>query len=194
MTHPIHQFFAKPDSIDLPALRAYLDGLDHNARVEAVHHLGGKEQARLFEAAQGFKPLTLDDFVPPGTAPLTEVIHYGRNTLPAFNNFQKRFARPENKSDELWGYNEGSTRWLVGPGYFVTRQSNPQEVVIDYYHVPSGKVATWPEIKPNESGLSRLVYAKMHDFMRGVSEQVTIGRANKKGKDMDAWFVLCRDR
>jgi hypothetical protein len=193
MSHPILQFFAKPDSIDLPALRAYLDGLEHAARVEACQQLRGKEQARLFEAAKGFKPLTLEDFVPSGVAPLTEVIHHGRNTLPAFNFFQKRFARPEGKADELWGYNEGSTRWLVGPGYFITRQSGPQEVVVDYYHVPPGKVATWPEVKPNESGLSHLVYAKMQDFMRGVSEHVSIGRANKKGKDIDAWFVLCRD-
>jgi hypothetical protein len=194
MSHPIKEFFAKPDSIDLPALRAYLDGLDHAARIEAITHLGGKEQARLFEAAQGFKPVTLEDFVPDGTAPLTEVIHYGRNTLPAFNNFQKRFARPESKIDELWGYNEGSTRWMVGPGYFVTRQSSPQEVVIDYCLLPNGKVSTWPEIKPNESGLSRLVYATMQDYMRGVSSHITVGRASKKGKNMDAWFVLCRDR
>jgi len=193
MSHPILQFFAKPDSIDLPALRAYLDGLDHAARLEAIKHLGGREQSRLFEAAKGFKPITLEDFVPPGTAPLTEVIHHGRNTLPAFSNFQKRFARPTEKTDELWGYNEGSTRWLVGPGYFTTKPSAPGEVVIDYYQVPPGKVATWPEIKPNEAGLSRLVYAKMHDYMRGVSTHVTIGRANKKGKDMDAWFVLCRE-
>lgn len=194
MAHPILQYFAKPDAVDLEGLRAYLDGLDHNARVEACRQLGGREQARLFEAAQGFKPLTLDDFVPPGTDPLVEVIHYGRNTLPAFNNFQKRFCRPENKQGELWGYNEQSMKWAVGPGYFITRQSDPQEVVIDYIDVPPGKVGTWPEIKPNSAGLSRLVYDQMQDYMRGVSSHVTIGRASKKGKNMDAWFVLTRDR
>lgn len=194
MRHPIDQFFTKPDSVDLDGLRAYLDGLDHQGRLAATRQLGGRQQARLFEAAQGFKPLTLDDFVPAGVGTLTEVIHDGRNTLPAFNYFQKRFCRPEGKTDELWGYNEGSTRWMVGPGYFVTRQSDPQEVVIDYYQVPPGKVATWPEIKPNSAGLSRLVYDKMQDFMRGVSQHVSIGRAAKKGKNMDAWFVLARDR
>ena len=35
---------------------------------------------------------------------------------------------------------------------------------------------------------------KMQDFMRGVSSHVSIGRAQKKGKNMDAWFVLSRDR
>lgn len=193
MRHPILQFFAKPDSVDLEGLRAYLDGLDHPARLEATRQLGGREQARLFEAAKDFKVVTLEDFVPTGTAAMTEVIHHGRNTLPAFNFFQKRFCRPEGKNDELWGYNEQSMKWAVGPGYFVTRQSNPKEVVIDYYQVPPGKVSSWPDIKQNSSGLSRLVYDKMQDFMRGVSEHVTIGRAVKKGKDMDAWFVLCRE-
>lgn len=193
MSHPILQFFAKPDTVDLEGLRAYLDGLDHPARLEATRKLGGREQARLFEAAKGFRPITLDDFVPKDTAPLSEVIHWGRNTLPAFNFFQKRFCRPEGKDDELWGYNEQSMKWAVGPGYFVTRQSSPEEVVIDYYEVPPGKVPSWPDIKQNSSGLSRLVYDKMQDFMRGVSKHVSIGRAAKKGKDMDAWFVLTRE-
>jgi hypothetical protein len=30
------------------------------------------------------------------------------------------------------------------------------------------------------------------DFMRGVSQHVTIGRATREGKPMDNWFVLCR--
>jgi hypothetical protein len=194
MSHPILQFFSKPDVIDLAGLRAYLDGLDHAGRLDAIAQLGGREQSRLFEAAQGFKPLTLDDFVPPGTGELVEVIHYGRNTLPAFNNFQKRFTKPAGKTDELWGYNEQSMKWAVGPGYFITRQSDPQEVVIDYREVPPGKIESWPGIKPNSAGLSRLVYDHMQDYMRGVSNHVSIGRASKKGKTMDAWFVLCRDR
>jgi hypothetical protein len=194
MAHKIFEFFAKPDAVDIDGLRTYLDSLDHESRLEATRQLGGREQARLFEAVQGFKPLTLDDFVPPSTDHLVEVIHYGRNTLPAFNYFQKRFCRPKDKQDELWGYNEQSMKWAVGPGYFITRQSDPQEVVIDYYDVPPGKVETWPQIKKNSAGLSKLVYDKMQDFMRGVSNHVTIGRAHKKGKKMDAWFILTRDR
>ena len=194
MSHPVLKFFAKPDTVDIEGVRTYLDGLDHTTRLDATRHLGGKEQARLFEAAQGFRPVTLEHFVPSDSATMTEVIHNGRNTLPAFNFFQKRFCRPEGKADELWGYNEQSMKWAVGPGYFVTRQSNAQEVVIDYYQVPPGKIGSWPAIKANSSGLSALVYGNMQDFMRGVSAHVTIGRAVKKGKNMDAWFVLARDR
>lgn len=194
MSHPILQFFTKPDSVDLEGLRSYLDGLDHEGRKTATRHLAKREQARLFEAAQGFRPITLEDFVPKDVPVMTEVIHDGRNTLLAFNNFQKRFARPEGKSDELWGYNEGNTRWIVGPGYFVTRVSGPGEVVIDYYQIPPGKVSTWPEIQPNGRLFSRFVYYNMQDFMRGVSQHVTIGRAARNGKNMDAWFVLARDR
>ncbi len=197
MSHPILQFFTKPDAVDVAGLRTYLDGLDAATRLEATRQLRKKEQARLFEAVKGAKPITLDNFVPSGVGTMKEVIHDGRNTLPAFNYFQKRFVRPpadSGKTDELWGYNEGSTRWLVGPGYFLTHVSGPGEVVIDYYDTPPGKPEAWPSIKPNSSGLSRLVYYRMHDYMRGVSEHVTIGRANRHGKDMDAWFVLCRDR
>ena len=194
MSHPILQFFTKPDAIDLEGLRGYLDGLDPAGRIDATRALKGREQARLFEAAQGFRPITLDHFVPADVPVLTQVIHDGRNTLPAFNFFQKRFARPEGKTDELWGYNEGSTRWLVGPGYFVTRVSGPGEVVIDYYQVPTGTVPGWPEIQPNGRLLSRFVYHNMQDFMRGVSTHVSIGRAARNGQNMDAWFVLARDR
>lgn len=190
--HAIQQFFAKPDSIDLQGLAAYLDGLDHAARVEATQQLGGKQQARLFEAAKGFRAITLDDFVPKAVAPMQEVIHHGRNTLLAFNYFQKRFCRPEGKDAELWGYNEQSMKWAVGPGYFVTKVSGPGEVVIDYYEIPPGKPDSWPQILPNSARLGRFVYHHMQDFMRGVSKNVTIGRAARNGKDMDAWFVLCR--
>lgn len=194
MTHPIHEFFAKPDAVDIQGLRTFLDGLAIPARLEAVRQLGKKPQARLFEAVQGFKPITLDDFVPKSVPDMTEVIHDGRNTLLAFNHFQKRFARPVGKTEELWGYNEQTFKWVVGPGYFVTRVSGPGEVVVDYYQEPPGKVDSWPAIKPNGRLFSRFVYYKMQDFMRGVSDGVTIGRAARHGKNMDAWFLLCRDR
>ena len=44
-----------------------------------------------------------------------------------------------------------------------------------------------------DARLGRFVYAGMIDIMRGVSTHVTIGRALKGGKFMDAWFVLCRE-
>ena len=41
--------------------------------------------------------------------------------------------------------------------------------------------------------LSRFVYYRTQDVLRGVSRHVTVGRATKGGKPMSAWFVLCRD-
>ena len=53
--------------------------------------------------------LTLDDFVPASHPAMKPVRHYGRNTLPVFKYFEKRFVRaPEGTETEgLWGYNEG---------------------------------------------------------------------------------------
>jgi hypothetical protein len=124
------------------------------------------------------------------------VIHDGRNTLLFFNYFQKRFCRPSDPSikDKLWGYNHQTMSWFTGPGYFVAKPDGPDAVVIDYYDVPPEKPESWPKIRDNESGFGRLVYGHMRDYMRGVSQHVTIGRANREGKDFDAWFVLCRQR
>ena len=58
---------------------------------------------------------------------------------------------------------------------------------------PSLAPEGWPAIRDNEHGLSRLVYGFMIDRMRRVSEHVTIGRANRHGKDFGSWFMLCRE-
>jgi hypothetical protein len=50
----------------------------------------------------------------------------------------------------------------------------------------------WPVIKPNEAGISRLVYAYMQDYLRRVSDHITIGRAYRKGKESPNYFTLCR--
>jgi len=189
----IHDFFAG-DRVDLPALASWLDGLSNTARVQSARELSAKEQAQLYEAAKGFRPLTIADFVPPGTSPLAQVIHFGRNSLPMFKIFEKRFCRPPNgNKTELWGYNEQSMSWATGPGYFVCYDIDDGQVLIDYLKTPPGKPDTWPAIKPNSAGLSRFVYYRTQDTMRGVSNHVSIGRASRDGKPMDNWFVLCRD-
>jgi hypothetical protein len=187
----IHDFFAGRD-VDVPGLAAYLDRLDGLRRVAAARALAAAEQAALFEAVAGARPLTLDDFVPATVPPLRPVIHYGRNSLPLFRLFEKRFCRPDGDGGELWGYNEQPWKALTGPGYFVARQASAAEVVIDYCEVPPSKPAEWPRILPNSAGLSRFIYHRTRDFMRGVSRHVTIGRATREGKPMDNWFVLCR--
>lgn len=189
----VHDFFAN-EQIDVAALSRYLDDLSGEARAREACALSGKQQARLFEAAKGFKPTKLTDFVPASKGPFEEVIHYGKNSLALFTSFQKRFCRPNDASkQELWGYNEQAMRLFTGPGYFVTREIEHDEVLIDYTVVPPAKPAAWPEILPNSARLSRFVYNGTQDTMRGVSHHVSIGRAARAGKWMDNWFVLCRD-
>ena len=189
----IHDFFAA-DRVDLPKLSAWLDGLGHEQRVAAARELTAKEQAQLYDAAKGFRKVTLEDFVPPTTPPLAPVRHYGRNSLAMFKIFEKRFCRPQNgNGKELWGYNEQSMAWVTGPGYFVCYEIDDGQVLIDYLKVPPGKPDTWPAIKPNSAGFSRFVYYRTQDTMRGVSKHVSIGRAARDGKPMDNWFVLCRE-
>jgi hypothetical protein len=187
--------------LDLHRLRDVLDGLGHVGRLDTIRGWGHAQQEKLYEAASDFKPLTLTDFVPEDVEPMVEVIHWGKNSLPAFTHFQKRFCKPKEVEGELWGYNdnhEGRHQFATGPGYFVVHAPDRTdaaegEIDIDYRKLPPGKPDRWPAIKPNEAGISRLIYAGMIDVMRGVSKHVSVGRALKGGQFMDAYFVLCRD-
>ena len=175
-----------------------LDGLAHDARVAAIRSVGRAEQRRLYAEVEEFLPLALEDLVPADRGDLETVRHFGRNTLPAFRLFEKRFCRPpgadRHAPAELWGYNHQSTARFTGPGYFVAREDPDRaEVWIDYTRLPAGRAAGWPEIRPNERGLARLVYGFMVDTLRRVSEHVTIGSAAKRGRDIGSWFALCRE-
>jgi hypothetical protein len=178
---------------DLPRLSKVLDELGHPARVWATRQWCRDTQAGLYEAAKGFRPVSLDDYVPPGTAPLTQVITWGMNTLPAHNHFQKRFCRPT-AGDDLVGYNFQGLSGLTGPGYYMVHPAaDAGEVDIDYTKEPTEKPDAWPDIVPNSARLGRFVYAGMIDVMRGLSSHVSIGRARKAHGWMDAWFVLVRE-
>jgi hypothetical protein len=181
---------------DLPKLAKYLDEVGHPGRLWAVNAWDRKLQAKLYEAAKGFRPVTLDDYVPPGTDPLVEVIHHGKNTLPLHTHFQKRFCKPsdETQKDVLYGFNYQTLSGLTGPGYFVTHPATDEgEVDIDYTMIPKEKPDLWPKVIPNSKRLGRFVYDGMIDVMRGISTHVSIGRAKKKSGWMDAWFVLVRE-
>jgi hypothetical protein len=180
--------------IDLPKLSRYLDELGHPGRIWAIQTWDKSIQAPLYEAAKGFRPITLDDFVPQGLPPLTEVIHHGRNTLPLHTHFQKRFCRVESDDKILVGFNYQSLSAFSGPGYFVTHAGEAEgEVDIDYTMLPKEKPDAWPEIIPNSARLGRFIYDGMIDVMRGISQHVSIGRAKKKAGWMDAWFILVRE-
>ena len=90
-------------------------------------------------------------------------------------------------------------RPLIGPGYFVARESgdggnDPRgAVVVDYFLVPDGPVVEgWPPVRPNGHGLQRFVYDKTRDYMRRVSQHVSIGEAHRKESRVMGYFVLCR--
>jgi hypothetical protein len=178
---------------DLKEIRAALDAQSHAERLRAIRSLSPKAQAQLFDAAKGVFRLTLDDMVPPFVAPLHEVPHHGKNSLPVFTRFAKVFCRPEAGAKELWGYNRSGEviETFVGPGYYVAYEKG-DEVMVDYTRAPEGKPENWPPMLSNHERLSRFVYADMIDALRAVSSHVSIGRAIRKGKEADNWFVLCR--
>jgi hypothetical protein len=183
-------------SFDLGKTAAYLDSLDHETRLGDVAELGRKAQARLYEAAADSGAVRVEDIVPSSLGPMREVVHHGKNTLPAFTRFAKVFCRPDDsKESELWGYNRnpGLITTSVGPGYFVAYDYGSKEVLVDYLRLPPKHPSAWPPIVSNRARLSRFVYYNMQDVLRRVSTHVSIGRATRKGKNMDAWFVLCRE-
>ena len=189
------------NNAEISDIASFLDGLSAEKRLEETRTLTKKQQEALYQKAQSSPPLTLDDFVPT-TQPCKEVIHHGRNTLPlpaAIKLFEKRFCRPTTRENALFGYNEGITRGLIGPGYFVAKPCTEQwkelgSVVIDYFEVPEeAVVSTWPKVKANHQGLQVLVYHKTRDFMRRVSTHVSIGAAYKNDKPLGHYFILCRE-
>jgi hypothetical protein len=182
---------------DGAAIASFLNGMTHAQRIEATSHLKPRAQRGLWKLCAG-QAVKLEDIVPAETPPLKQVRHFGRNTLPLFTLFEKRFCRPpgENAQKVLWGYNEGATRPLIGPGYFVLRLTPGDErgeAVVDYYQVPPDKPDKWPAIRANDAGIQQFVYGFMHDFLRKVSAHVVIGRAYKHGKETANYFVLCRE-
>jgi len=186
------------DAVDPKRVAAYLDGLSHPDRVVAIRSLGRGEQRRLYEAVDGFEAVSLVDLVSPSRSDFQTVRHHGKNTLPIFTHFEKRFCRPPASDptgpDALYGFNFQTMQPLTGPGYFVAVEDEKRrEVLVDYNRVPDSHPEGWPEIRSNERGLSRFVYGFMVDTLRRVSEHVTIGSAARKGRDMGSWFVLTRE-
>lgn len=187
---------------DIAAIARHLDGLDARTRAGEVLGLDRATQRTLYEKAAAAAPIDLAHFV--GDAgPGVEVIHDGRNTLPLpgpLRGFQKRFCRPADGSARLFGYNEGPTRRVVGPGYFVAVPTAGRPawqargaIVVDYFQIPDGPVAAgWPRVVANDWRLQRLVYHHTRDFMRRVSAHVSIGAAFKEERPLDHYFVLCR--
>jgi len=183
--------------IDLREIARWLDSLEPALRVAAIRSLGRREQRALYAAAEGGPGLRLVDLVPESVPDLVPVRHQGRNTLPLFTHFEKRFCRPRGADPEkpalLYGFNFQRLAFATGPGYFVAREDPARaEVRIDYGSLPPERPESWPAIRSNEQGLARLVYGFLEDTLRRVSEHVAIGSAARRGRDLGSWFVLCR--
>lgn len=186
--------FLEPE-IDLPRLAHILDGLGHEGRYHTIRTWTKRHHQRLFEAAKGFRPLDLDFLVPSSVGPLVEVIHDGHNTLPMFTLFQKRFVKLEGEDFPIAGYNHQAMQAFTGPGYFgVTKGEGEHEgeLVFDYSKIPRKKPEHWPPIQSNDGLISGIVNGGMVDYLRGISNHVSIGVAYKNGKHRGQWFALVR--
>ena len=186
----------------LDTVREILDNADHSGRLAALSACNLAELVRLWRLAASAPPLDDTHFVG-GKGPLEPVIHDGWNSLPLPANsrrFQKIFARPDDGSRRLFGYNEGDARWLIGPGYFqlVPTADKPGwrergAWVVDYYQVPDAPVpANWPGVVPNWWGVQLFVYNGTRDFMRRVSRHVCIGKPWAREIELPFCFVLVR--
>jgi hypothetical protein len=184
--------------LPIKELATLLDGATHDERVTWVRSVGRAGQRRLWQAAAGFLPLALSDLVPPQRADGETVRHFGKNTLPVFTHFEKRFCRPAGQDPRrptvLFGFNFQALARLTGPGYYVAH-ADPAlpEVLIDYRELPPAAPAGWPPLRRNEVGAARFVYGFMVDRLRRVSEHVTIGSAARHGRDLGSWFLLDRE-
>jgi hypothetical protein len=169
----------------------HLDGLSAAARLEEVLAVTGSAVGRLYAAVADAPPITPEEFLPPSTK--GTLIYEGRNSLPLFSRFQKRFLRLE--GGIIVGYNHQTMSFVTGPGYFVLKPANGEgehgkEMFFDYTVPPPEEPAGWPAYKANDRGLSNLVYSDMIDYVRRVARGVVVGKAYRKGVDQNAYFTL----
>lgn len=179
----------------LSELAACADGLAADERIAMMRALSASQLARLFQAAEpGNGPISLAYLLPEETPAGHTVEWVGKNSLPMFSAFTKRFTR-SGQEGALTGHNTGSMQWLIGPGYFTTvvRNDKPTEILFDYTRYPDAAPSGWPALKRNESGVSRLVFYDMHDYLRPVGNHLAIGAAyTSKGKFKGQYFALTR--
>lgn len=179
-------------------LRDFLGKLTPEQKRLAITKAGGKKrQARLWDLAEAGPTIKMENLIPKDAEPLEPVIFYGKNSLlPPFTGFQKRMCRAPD-GDALWGYNHQLFGFATGPGYFVVRDGESEEigpVAIDYTAIPPEKPGSWPTIRSNRYKLSWFIYHNMVDCLREVGEGVFIGRAVRRGKITSNYFLLARDR
>lgn len=180
---------------DLDVLADALDRATPEARRVWLHSLGGREVRALWTRAEG-RPVAADALVRGDGVTIAE----GRNTVPIFSTFQKRFARMAD--GRIAGYNHQGAfpTWFVGTGPFVATDGPqpPGEAWIDYRVVHPEAHPDFPPALPNERGFwPWFVYGNQVDVLRAVSAHVLVGEAfrvkNDVWKRRNFWFVLLFD-
>ncbi|MCA9566318.1 MAG: hypothetical protein KC656_00675 [Myxococcales bacterium] len=176
-------------------IAAHLANLAPDARWASLAALQKRHQRTLWLKAEASRPVEAGDLVE-GDQP---VVHRGKNSLPLFRDFEKRFVR---EGDRIWGYNEGRTRRFLGPGYFLARPTGAEESaraawLVDYFQVPAAPPCPgWPEVRGNGRGLSFFVYHHTRDYLRVVGDGVLIGSAHRvvlgRERRLDSYFLLHR--
>ena len=184
---------------ELEEVAREFDRLSPGDAVAAARSLSGRRLQRpLWTLAASAAAIRTEDLLPRDYEPMKPVRFFGKNSLPAFTQFEKICCRPPagQGNDRLWGFNETRVRGVVGPGYFVvhdTPGSAAGGAAFDYTMLPERPADGWPPIKPNDAGLSRFVYNGTIDYMRRVARDVFIGSATRGDKPMDSYFVLVRE-
>lgn len=201
MSHPgatLKELITRP-SPDAAEIASFLDSLSLADRIAAVRSLGGTAlQGALWRAVESVPRVRTGEMVPPDYPELRPAIFHGKNSLPAFTEFQKICFRPLGPAEPAvaWGYNETKIRGLIGAGYYVLHDTPDAPLggaAFDYTQLPVKGLPAWPEVRSNKSGLSRFIYADMLDYMRRVASDVFIGSAVKRGREMNSYFIVVRE-
>jgi hypothetical protein len=172
-------------------ISSYLDALSPADKLAQVLAVTGKRVGKLYDCVADAPTTLLEEFAPNTLAEGETLIYEGRNSLPMFTRFQKRFQR--GKDGIVVGFNFQTMSFVTGPGYFVVVDGDdfkPNELLFDYTREPPFFPAGWPEYKPNTKGLSKQVYGNMKDYCRRVAKGVVVGAAFRNGKAEGAWFTL----
>lgn len=179
----------KPADAEIDAIESALDAASHDERVAWMRALRKKDMDVLYEKAQG-RDVQPDYFL---TEDGQELAFIGRNSLPAFSDFEKAFARHEDRV-QGWNVNEGIARWFGGPGHFRVRNADTWDgqLIFDYVWECTSVPQGFPEPESNLKGTNRLVYGNMEDVVRRVSKDIIISKAYRSGKPEGAFFSLCR--
>ncbi len=182
------------EGASLAAIVQHLEGLPNDRCVAEAMELGSKEQQQLYALAKDAEVIALEQLVPQGQLNQAEVFE-GRNSLPLYSRFQKRFFR---QSDgRIFGNNTSPTEWLIGPGYFEVLPSTDQSrgaLLIDYSYYPKQGLADWRPVVDNRKGASRFVYGGLQDYCRKVTDDLYICWVFRDGKDQGKTFVLARNK